>query len=78
MPITWVEGVTGIGGVIDLAIAFVPPAPYILDDEAAQSFYGIEVFSLTDLISIDGARFPQLAQRVLATRGYSAMPGSRP
>lgn len=73
--ITWTDGLTGVGGVVDLVAEFIPPDPYVLNDIAGQALYGTEVFDdLTDLISTNGALFPKLAQRALATRGYTAMP----
>lgn len=72
--IAWTDGLTAIGGTIDMTVAFVPPTPYVVDDIAGQTLYGTEVFELTDLISTDGVLFDLLAQRALATRGYKAMP----
>jgi hypothetical protein len=74
IPVAWTDGATGIGGLVELQASFIAPAAYVLDDPAGQSLYNVETFSMTDLIAVDGNRFPALAARALATRGYTAMP----
>lgn len=74
IPIAWIDGEVGVGGQVRLQLHIDAPLPYVADDEIGQLLYGIETVSLTDLIPINGAIFPDLAERALITRGYTSMP----